>query len=246
MPYRGFNPSRAQASRCLVNAVLAAGAVLTCLPCHAASPLTTDDPAVLTRGSVERELYLTDTRLAGTTARSVAVQAGLGLGGASQFNLSAARHQAHDHRLGAVGLRGKTVLREGGEDETGGVAVALGYGAAWTREAGRWQGSGADVVALIGMQWRSGTTLLVNVGHARSSVSHRHATLWGVAVEQAASQPVTLVAEVFGDDHAAPCWAAGVRWQLPVNGLTLGATWGASLERPRARSLTAGLTWATP
>lgn len=125
----------------------------------------------------------------------------------------------------------------------GDVSLALGYQLIGRRESNRWRHSGAGVALLAASTLRPGTTLLVNLGHAHSVIASRQATNWGVALEQEASATLTLVAEAFGDDHSAPSWAAGLRWNTPVSGLAFGLIWGETRETPRIRQLNLGLTW---
>lgn len=214
---------------------------------QAAAPLNTDDPGILAAGDCELESYAARSRRGGLRSDGMSVQGGCGIGWSSQLNFAAFREQAQGGNVHGTALHAKTVLREAGSGTFAGLgdlSLTLGYGLALERNAGRWRRAGSGVSLLVAQRFWSNTQVLFNVGHARQRWSQSASTTWGLAIEQDAGPAVTLVAETYGDDRAPAAWAAGLRWRTAIEGLTIGGTYSASMERQKTRCLGLGATRA--
>ncbi|MBG7369830.1 hypothetical protein I5J30_07445 [Pseudomonas aeruginosa] len=78
-------------------------------------------------------------------------------------------------------------------------------------------------------------------GHAYAEGARQHRWNWGVGLEYALGEPLTLIAERFGESAGDSGWQAGPRWHLGQR-LDLDLLLGAHLRGERERWLVSGAT----
>ena len=207
----------------------------------AGQPLATEDAAVLSRSDCEFESSLRrQTERGAASSSGAAVKLGCGIGWRSQVALGLDAERSGGRTDQGLKLGGKTALNEAA---AGQPAFTLAWELAAARPAG---GSLAledtSALAVTTLTLRPALQLHANLGWSRSRSQRRSSTLWAVAVEQAASDRLDLMAEVYASDRdPAPWMAAGLRWALVPDKLSIDASAGLQASSARARRITLGV-----
>jgi hypothetical protein len=234
-------PSRPDARRVPVVLPAVVAALVTALTAHAARPLNTDDAGVLSRGDCELEAVRAHDRAQGETTNGRSLQIGCGVGAGTQLALGTARSRTAGERSSALALSGKTALT-GEADDAWTLAAAL----QWASAPGQGRRHVGTALTLLHTRSLGGPlTLHASLGHARDESAGSAATTWGVALEHEGWGAVAPMAEILGDDRAAPSWNAGLRWTALPQRLVLDIAYGRQITggRPSALSLGAKLAF---
>lgn len=227
-------------------APLAAAVLVTlAVPAEAGRPLQTDDAGVLGPGECELELVAARAREPELRARETAVQAGCHAGALGQLALGLSRSRAESAgetaRASGFELNGKLPLGAARDDA---ASWALGWSLLWAREPGERRRHAASGVTLVtsvpaGADW----TVHANLGHERDEIGRQRSTVWGFALEHAGLGPGAVLApmaELFGDDRAAPWWNLGLRLALQPDKLYVDVSWGRQITGGRPQLVTLG------
>jgi hypothetical protein len=221
---------------CSIAALVAIGSTA-----WAGQPLNTEDAGVLGRSDCEFETSLRrQTERAADTANAMALKVGCGVGWRSQVALGLDAERSGGRTDRSMRLGGKTALNDAG---SGQPAFALAWELASVRSAG---GSHAledtTAQAVTSLMLRPALQLHANLGWTRSRSSGRSSTLWALALERSASERLDLMAEVYASDRDRSPWiAAGLRWSVVPDKLSIDASAGLQTSGARPRRMTLGL-----
>lgn len=207
----------------------------------AGQPLNTEDAAVLERSDCEVETSLRrQTARAADPASGFALKAGCGVGWRTQVALGLDAERIGGNTDQGLRLGGKTALNEAA---AGQPAFALAWELAAARPTGgSFSLEDTSALAVTSLKLRPALQLHANLGWSHSRSQKRNSTLWAVAVEQAASDRLDLMAEVHASDRdRAPWVAAGLRWALVPDKLSIDASAGLQASSTRARRVTLGV-----
>lgn len=207
----------------------------------AGQPLNTEDAAVLERADCELETSLRrQTARAASPANGFALKFGCGVAWRTQVALGLDAERSGGSTAQGLRLGGKTALNEAA---AGQPAFALAWELAAARPAG---GSlsleDTTALAVTSLKLRPALQVHAHLGWSHSRSQERNSTLWAVAVEQAASDRLDLMAEVHASDRVRAPWvAAGLRWALVPDKLSIDASAGLQASSARARRVTLGV-----
>lgn len=215
---------------------------LTASAAHAARPLATEDAGVLARGECEWESV--GARLQaepGVTAHAWNTQVACGAGGQTQLALGYAHTRDAESHDQALAFSGKTGLRDGGNE---GTSVAITYGVNLLRTSvSHFRLDAAALNLALSKPLPGALVVHANVGWLHTVDDHRSVTTWNLAIEHPLVDGVDIGGEVYGDDHASPMVALGLRWAL-TRRIDLNASLARQSGDAHARLLTVGAKWA--
>jgi hypothetical protein len=229
-----------------VLSAVALACALTAAPAHAGRPLQTEDAGLLDRGNCELEGATARLKAFGATARETSLQIGCGIGVSTQMAL--ALSGGKDDGLGSRGveLNGKTRLwtGEAAKDEEP-AALVLAYALSSAKaSADKWRHAATELNLAYSRPLPSALTLHANLGHARDEIGKMRATTWSMALEHAGFSGLAPMAELFGDDRAAPWWNLGLRYSAVPDTLFIDASYGRQIAGGRPTLVTVGFKFA--
>lgn len=228
-----------QIARC----VALAGVLGMChAPASAGRPFTTEDAAVIGKGSCEFEAFAERLRPAVDPPESgLSAQLGCGVIGATQLAFGLATSKAAGQRARAMQVSGKTQFVDGGDAD---VSFALAYFAARDREPNepwRFVASGVNGVVTAPVH---GWLVHLNLGVTAERLPRRNVTGWALAVERpAVLKGIDAGLEYFGDDLRTRWLQAAARWHLLPEQLLVDASLGRQTSGGRTDRFTLGLKW---
>ena len=207
---------------------------------HAARPLNTDDTGVLEQGRCEAEAVLSQDKSEGTTVRGQGLQLGCGVGARTQLAWGVQQAREDGLRVRGLAASGKLAVVPGDD-----ASWSLGGAVLWASAEGQSHRHAATTLTLLHTRTLSERFVLhANLGHARDAPARRGATTWGLAIEHAGWGPWALMAELTGDDLAAPSWNAGLRWTAVPDRWVLDIAYGQQMVGDRPKSFSMGLKLA--
>ena len=171
-----------------------------------------------------------------------AIQLGCGIGWRTELTAAFARTRgagAHDH---AIGVEGKTALRERGLGRVGWKLV-YGVGAERAGAGGRWRHTEQFIAVEATLQPVKVWLIEAKIGTARDRIARRDGTLWALAVEHAITQTVEARAEVGGDDRSRPLMSVGLRYLLWPEHALVTLSYGVKAAPLRERHVGLGITF---
>jgi hypothetical protein len=207
----------------------------------AGQPLSTEDAAVLERSDCELETSLRrQSARAADAASGMALKVGCGVGWRSQLALGLDGERSGGRTDQGLRLGGKTALNDAA---AGLPAFTLAWELAGARPAGgSFSLEDPTALAVTSLTLRPALQLHANLGWSHSRSAQRSSTLWAVAVEQAATDRLDLMAEVYASDRERSPWmAAGLRWALVPDKLSIDASAGLQPVSAGQRRVTLGL-----
>lgn len=209
-------------------------------PAFAGRPLQTEDAGILDRGQCEVEAAAERLKEpGGPTASGQGLQLACGVGRVGQVALAASHAKTDGLTVQGLRLGGKSELWRGGNDD--GTAFAIAWGLTGGKAAGQsWEHAETDFNAVLSVAL-AGATLHANLGHLRDEAGHGRSTTWGLAWEHAGLGAWAPMAELFGDDRAAPWWNLGLRFTARPEQLFLDLSYGRQMAGGRPSLLTLGL-----
>jgi hypothetical protein len=210
----------------------------------AARPFVTDDAGTLAAGNCEAQAYgLRQADRGAPSINGVHTDFGCGIGfdhfGATQIGVSAERSVGDGQANTALGLSGKTALRNGFD---GAVDFALAYGFNWARGEGeRYRHDGAELKAIASATLEP-FVLHANAGARYSRADRSSKFIWALAAERPRSLgPVDLGAELFGVAGETAWVQAAMRWELVKERFQIDASIGKEVKHGLSRLVTVGL-----
>ena len=205
----------------------------------AGQPLDTEDAAVLERADCELETSLRrQTARAVRPANGFALRFGRGVGRRSQVALGLDAERGGGRTDLGLRLGSKTAPNEAA---AGQPAFALAWElSAALPAAGSISLEDTTALGVTSLKLRPGLQLHANPGWSRSRSARHSSTLWAGAVDQAASDRLDLMAEVHASDRA-PWVAAGLRWALAPDKLSIDASASLQASSTRPRRVTLGV-----
>ncbi|MDZ7812900.1 MAG: hypothetical protein U5L74_07205 [Ideonella sp.] len=214
-------------------------------PAHAGRPLATEDAGVADPGECEIETWAARQPVRGAgRSDSYGIQpaCGLELPGLSlpsQFGVDLARERDPDGRQIALGVSGKTALRELSDDDWG-LALAWSYNRA--RPTGEnWRSGEASVLAVLSVPLTRDWLVHGNLGWVRDPMAERRdAAFWSAAIERTGLAGFDLVGEVFGISGESAWINAGLRYWVIRKHFSLNASAGAKPAGGREALYTVG------
>jgi len=222
-------------------------AALACAAaCHAAQAdrsRLADEDDVIEAGDCELELAFERQNARGAAReRETSIQFGCGIGWRTELAATFARKRSDAQREQAIGIEGKTSLRERG---SGGVGWSLAYGIGSERDGGRgpWRRGERFVAIEATHQPASAWLVEARLGTARDPVARSDRTLWLLGVEHAITEAVEARAELEGDDRSRPLASMALRWLVWPEHAVVTLAWGAGLGPLRERRLGLGVTF---
>ncbi|HEY1131402.1 MAG TPA: hypothetical protein VGF12_18495 [Roseateles sp.] len=196
--------------------------ILASTAAHAGAPLTTEDADVLGDGDCEAEATWARN---GTLVDGLhkhyesGVKFGCGIVRRAQVGTTFGRSRSDTDLSDSLGISGKLSLLDSSD---GGLGISV----AWEmsaylqrREASRWQSARIALVAsqALGRSVR----VHANLGAMHAHVERAETPFWGVAAEWSARDDLSLLVESYGERHAKPTLAIGLRFS-PRELLTIG------------------------
>lgn len=209
-----------------------AAALLAPLAAHAGRPLVTDDAGVADAGECEIETWAARQRSRGAGKLDGGYfepACGLELPFPTPFptQLGAAfsTERDPDGRRIALGLNGKTALREL-SDEDWGLAIAWSLGRVRAPGAG-WRADESSVIGVLSVPVVRDLLLHANLGWVRSpGAERRDAAFWSGAIERTGLGGFDVMAEVLVTSGESAWVNAGLRYWVIRNHLSLNASAG--------------------
>ena len=214
------------------------GAALGAGAAHAGRPLQTEDAGVIERGACELEGFVQrQSADAEPSVRVGSLQLSCGLPANTQLGVQFQREHASGEHGDSWGVVGKTALVPLAADSAG---LTLAYGmrarCAASGSSLRYADHFLNLVATV----PTGPWLLHgNLGTAHDHLARLDSTTWA-ALSAPASVGCDAMAEVYGDDRAAPWWNLGLRYTAIAARLFLDASYGRQIDSARARLVSVG------
>ncbi|MFG6456985.1 hypothetical protein [Roseateles sp. BYS96W] len=238
---RAATRARSASAGRAARALLALVSLLGGMDAHAGRPLVTEDAPVLPAGECAVESYVGHFRAdAAAAVRLVSSQLGCDVGHGTQLSIAAARVSPADGSGDFLTLAGKTALAAG---QQGAAEWSVAYGAVLRRAAGQHLPLDQSYVTLVRtVPLTPRLSAHVNLGWTGVRQPHGNTTRWAMALEQAASDDVHLVAEAFADDHDQRPWLQAGFWASVTPKVSVNASYGRHTGADRARALTLGVT----
>lgn len=211
------------------------------LPSFAGRPLTTEDAAIVEAKGCQVESWIDRSSSATTGWIVPACNFGLNTELQAGFARTRADGQA---RFSEAYVQAKTLLREMTDDEPWGVGLVVGATKRPRNETHR----GWDNPYILGVFTQAicntPLTLHANAGWARDREARRDLTLWGVALEAAVNDRLTLLGEVYGQNAQKPFVRIGGRWTAIKDRLDIDLSWVERRGGPsEERFVSIGVTW---
>ena len=219
-------------------ALLAAGALLFAPATFAARPLTTEDAAVLDDKACQVESWIDRSRDATIGWLVPACNFGLGI----EWQAGFSREWEGGARMPESYFQAKGLFKDMDKESP----WAVGWVAGFTRHLDNATYRGWDnPYVLIPVSITLGDfTAHVQPGWARDRETSRDLAVWGVAMEHATTERLTLLGEVFGQNSEKPFLRAGFRWSAIKDHLEFDLTY---VTRPggtrEERLVSLGLAW---
>jgi hypothetical protein len=208
---------------------------------HAGRPLQTEDADVLERGACEVEAFTARLSTVPAVSRTRELQLGCGLGLSTQLALATGVESEPGERMRILALSGKTSLLQFPAAAGDSPALTLAYRLDWSKNTGQtWRHASSEVKLVYSAPLSDEFTLHANVGSERDQQARRSSTSWGLAVEHGGCGPVSLMAEVFGDDREASWWNAGLRWAVLQDRWFADISYGRQMASGTPRLVTIG------
>lgn len=231
-----------RSSICLLAALAWIGAA------HAGRPLQTEDAGVLEAGTWEVETFASRLSAGGDHATGASVQLARGVGLNTQLALAYERAKAGSDRAQGLSFNGKTGLWTGaGKDNPPALTLAWALASA-KLDGERWRHAATELNLVYTRAVFERYAMHANLGHARDEQARQRATTWGLALEHQghAVSGLTLapMAELFGDDRAAPWWNLGLRLTLKPEVAFVDASYGRQIAPDRPALFTLGAKFA--
>ncbi len=229
-----------------LNLLIGASLLIAAHSAQAGRPLQTEDAGVLDAGACELEGATARLKRNGLASTDSYLQLGCGVGHSSQIALAVSRARASGEHASGLALLGKTELFQAtGEQPT---TVTLAWIVDGTKLAGdSLRHTGTEIKLVSTTPVAADYALHANLGHARDEQAHARATTWNLAVEHAglgADKRLAPMAEIFGDDHAAPWWNVALRFVAVPDKAYVDASYGRQIAGGRARLVTLGFKLA--
>jgi hypothetical protein len=230
-----------RAKRRAVHAVLTS-VLLSAGAAHAGRPLQTEDAGIIERGQCEFEGFVQrESADAEPSVRLGSLQISCGLPASTQLGVQLERQHVSGEHGDALGLVGKTALVPLAAEAAG---LTLAYGLRATRSSGsslRYADHFVDLVATVP---RGPWLLHGNLGTAHDRTAGIDSTTWALAVERTGLGRFDAMAEVYGDDRAAPWWNLGLRYTAIAERLFIDGSYGRQMNGARATLVSLGLKYA--
>jgi hypothetical protein len=209
---------------------------------HAGRPLQTEDAGVIERGACESEGFVQrQSADAEPSVRVGSLQLSCGLPANTQLGVQFQRERASGEHGDSWGVVGKTALVPLAADSAG---LTLAYGVRALRASGsslRYADHFLNLVTTV----PTGPWLLHgNLGTAHDHLARLDSTTWGAALERTDIGGFDAMAEVYGDDRAAPWWNLGLRYTAFAARLFIDASYGRQIDSARARLVSVGFKYA--
>lgn len=210
-------------------------------PAFAGRPLTTEDAAIVEAKGCQVESWI--DRGSSATTGWIVPACNFGLNTELQAGFARTRDDGQA-RFSEAYVQAKTLLRQTTDDEPWGVGLVVGVTKRPRNETHR----GWDNPYLLGVFTQAicntPLTLHVNAGWTRDREARRDLTIWGVALEAAVTDRLTLLGEVYGQNAEKPFVRIGGRWTAIKDRLDIDLSW---VERPGGQSeerfVSLGVTW---
>lgn len=210
-------------------AVLAATALLVAAPVLAESPMATDDAGTLDKGGMKVE---------GVWSKDDKTKGGELLFGFSpvenlELEVAVARARDADFKASALGFGAKWVPYR---NDTGwSLGARFDYGRARVTEratADKFTEREYALTGLASYRLANGQVLHLNLGAARVKASGDSDTIgaWGAGYEFPLAARLQLTVEAYGEEHARPDKAIGLRYAI-LDGLKVSAAIGRGNDR---------------
>jgi hypothetical protein len=204
----------------------------------AGRPLTTDDAAILEDKACQIESWIDRGRDA--SAGWFVPSCNFGAGVEWQMGFTRSRENG-EYQPAEAYAQAKTILRSARDDSPWSLGMTLGLSDHRNQVHSGWNHPYVLLPLSISVE---AVTIHLQPGWARDREPHRNLAVWGVAGEFAASERVTYLAEVFGENREKPFVRAGGRWTAIKDRLDLDLTY---VTRPAGtreeRYVSLGLTW---
>lgn len=174
--------------------------------------------------------------------RESALRFGCGIGWSTELALVYARTRSAAARDHALGVEGKTALRERADASLG---WALAYGAGGERVAatGPWRRSQHFIAVEVTLMPAAGWLAEAKLGTARLRSARHDTTLWSLGLEHGFSENIEVVAELSGDDRDRPSASVGLRYQIWPEHALLTLNYGVKMAPQRERRVGLGVTF---
>ena len=180
---------------------------------HAGRPLSTEDASTLDDKACQLESWADRTRGNATAFSFVPACALLGV----EWQAGATRiREGGRDATAATFVQGKHAFRSV-DDGDWGIGLVAGLTRYLQRESKNGWGDPYVIVPVsfgLGADKETRALLHLNVGTTRVRDEGRNLTLWGVALEKPASERLTLLGEVFGENTRDPFGRVGGRYTL--------------------------------
>lgn len=212
---------------------LAITALLITAPAHAEGPMNVDDAGTLDKGGMKVEAVL------GKDDRERSAEALFGFSFIEHLEMEIGLARATDHatdpdsRARGVGFGAKWVPYQNDTGWSLGARVDVGRTRIHDRETPeKFTERSWSVSGLASYRWEGGQVLHLNLGSARTRAQGESETLgtWGVGYEHPLFDRLQLTMEIFGEEHARPDKAIGLRYEI-VDGLKVSGAVGRGSER---------------
>lgn len=214
-----------------------------CHSAHADRSRLEDGVDVVERGDCEfQSTWQRRTARGDAPERETALRFGCGVGFGTEVAVALARTRSAAARHSALGVEGKTSLRE---RAAGGLGWTLAFGAGAERStaAGRWRHSEQFMALEATLQPASGWLAEVKLGTARQRSARRDSMLWSLGLEHSLSNSIEAVAELSGDDRDRPTASVGLRHQFWPEHALLTLNYGVKPAPQRERRVSVGVTF---
>ena len=222
-------------------ALALAGLLWACAPAQAEAPMRTEHSDPLAVGECEWELFAERLRFGEERARGLSTNAGCGLRKDLDLGLGIGQWRMEGgQRERSLELYGRWRLRDGGDE---GVSLALVYGLEALKTPGKnWRHDSSTLLLALDKPLAADWLARFNLGVSRSRLSGETSRLWAAGLEWRFAEPLSLVAETFGEQHGKPTQGLGLRWQ-PAEGWSFGLMGSRGRGQPSERSLLLSAQW---
>lgn len=218
--------------RTIASALGAVACIAMALPVQAERPMVVDDAGTLDKGGAKLEFgWSRDDETRGFDAAA-------GYGPIENLELELALAQARDRepdpsvRLRAVGVALKWVPLQAETGLSAGIKLEYARERADLRGAPDETARASAATGLATWSFASGQRVHLNLGRewVRADGDTDEANTWGVGVEHPLTAALTVAAEIFGVEDAAPDRQIGVRYEI-ADGVKLSGAVGRGNDR---------------